>query len=139
MSINSTPKKIKLAVLPKAILLACLGYSMTSEMVMAEPAVQTQTQQYTLPAGSLDNVLNQFAAAAGVMLTIDGALTQGLSSNGLRGQYSIQDGFSTILAGTDLQVVRQANNRYMLAVKNSADTSLNLPMIKVGCRQICFR
>ncbi|MDO8826093.1 TonB-dependent receptor [Methylophaga sp.] len=104
---------------------------MTSEMVMAEPAVQTQTQQYTLPAGSLDNVLNQFAAAAGVMLTIDGALTQGLSSNGLRGQYSIQDGFSTILAGTDLQVVRQANNRYMLAVKNSADTSLNLPMIKV--------
>lgn len=40
--------------------------------------------RYDIPAGSLDQVLNAYAQQAGVMLTIDGALTAGLRSSGLR-------------------------------------------------------
>lgn len=56
--------------------------------------------RYDIPAGSLDQVLNAYAQQAGVMLTIDGALTAGLRSPGLRGAYGLRDGFAAILAGS---------------------------------------
>jgi iron complex outermembrane receptor protein len=57
---------------------------------------------YDIPAGTLDQVLNAYAQRAGVMITIDGSLTAGASSQGLRGAYGVREGFAAILAGSGL-------------------------------------
>lgn len=57
---------------------------------------------YDIPAGTLDQVLNAYAQRAGVMITIDGALTAGATSPGLRGAYGVREGFAAILAGSGL-------------------------------------
>lgn len=131
MNTTSTFKKMKLATLSQAIILACAGYSFIPKAVQAEEGtVQTQSQHYAISAGSLDTVLNQFASQAGIMLTIDGSLTQGLSSRGLNGQHTPRSGLTAILAGTELQAVMQSNNRYVLAARSTDDT-LNLPTMNI--------
>ncbi|WP_240905379.1 TonB-dependent siderophore receptor [Bordetella hinzii] len=73
----------------------------------AEPAAAAQLRRYDIAAGSLDQVLNRYAQDAGVMLTIDGALTAGRQSAGLRGSYGLADGFAAILSGSGLAAVPQ--------------------------------
>lgn len=63
--------------------------------------------RYDIPAGSLDQVLNAYAQQAGVMIAIDGALTAGRRSAGLRGAYGLRDGFAAILAGSGLAAQAQ--------------------------------
>ncbi|OZI71910.1 TonB-dependent siderophore receptor [Bordetella genomosp. 12] len=74
----------------------------------AEPAT-AQQRSYNIPAGSLDQVLNRYAQDAGVMLTVDGALTAGRQSAGLRGSYGLNDGFAAILSGSGLAAVTQGS------------------------------
>ncbi|MGE8611523.1 MAG: TonB-dependent siderophore receptor [Achromobacter veterisilvae] len=62
---------------------------------------------YDIPAGTLDQVLNAYAQRAGVMITIDGSLTAGASSQGLRGAYGVREGFAAILAGSGLAAQSQ--------------------------------
>ncbi|WP_411879388.1 TonB-dependent siderophore receptor [Polaromonas sp. YR568] len=82
-------------------------------------------RSYSIPAGSLDQVLTRFASAAGAELSVDAALTRGKSSNGLNGSFTVQDGFAELLKGQGLQVVRGANGAYSLraaAAGAGADT-----------------
>ncbi len=127
---DSRKKQSKLAMLPQAVLLVCLGNSMMLSEVHAENLVQTQTENYAISAGSLDAVLNEFAARADIMLTIDGALTQGVRSQGLKGQYTIQHGLTAILEGSGLQAIRQDHDQYVLA-RGSTDDALNLPTMNI--------
>ncbi|MCH4248296.1 MAG: TonB-dependent receptor [Acinetobacter populi] len=82
-------------------------------------ASEQQVTTYNIAAGSLDSVLNHFASQAKIDLSIDGRLTAGKSSDGLSGQYNIEQGLATILKKTNLQV--QKNNKgYVLLEKTSA-------------------
>ncbi|THF64773.1 TonB-dependent siderophore receptor [Pseudothauera nasutitermitis] len=58
---------------------------------------------YDLAAGPLEQVLTEFAARAGISLTIPPALVAGKASNGLQGRYAIEDGLARILAGSGLE------------------------------------
>lgn len=71
-------------------------------------------QHYQIKAGTLDAVLNSFALAANIDLSISSALTQGKISPGLEGQYSIEEGLQKILAGTGLQVTSRLEGQYIL-------------------------
>ncbi|GAA5004394.1 TonB-dependent siderophore receptor [Acinetobacter puyangensis] len=82
-------------------------------------ASEQQVNTYNIAAGSLDRVLNSFANQAQIDMSIDGRLTAGKSSDGLSGQYNIEQGLATILKKTNLQV--QKNNKgYVLLEKTSA-------------------
>lgn len=129
--------------LPQAILLACLGsITMMATPAFAEPADQTQkvtqVNYYNIPAGSLDQVLNRFAASAGILLAIDGSLTKGLTSSGLQGNYSLDNGLNAILSGSGLQALSQGDGRYALTKmqSHSRDDSVDLPVVKVSAESI---
>jgi len=91
--------------LPLAALLAIvITAPATAEAADAATQVQTQTS-YDIPAGGLDQVLKRFAGQAHVTLSVDARLTEGKSSPGLRGNYTVDQGFAALLAGTGLQTV----------------------------------
>jgi outer membrane receptor for ferric coprogen and ferric-rhodotorulic acid len=76
-------------------------------------AAQAQ-QQFAIPAGALDQALNRFASQAGVLLSVDAALTTGKRSPGLQGYFPTEDALARLLAGTGLQASRQADGSYLL-------------------------
>ncbi|MDV2079531.1 TonB-dependent siderophore receptor [Marinobacter xestospongiae] len=112
------PSSFRCAALPRAILVAGLGCSVVAVPAMVQAASTTQQARnqvdLAIPAGSLDQVLNRFAAATGILLAIDGALTGGRQSPGLTGRFGVTDGLAAILAGTGLEAVAQGENRYAL-------------------------
>lgn len=106
--------------LAQAVLLACLSLGTTVPVQAQAPSpgsgAPASPVRVDIPAGTLDQVLNRFAASAGVMLTIDGALTAGKNSDGLKGAYGVEEGLAAILAGSGLEAVSQGNGGYMLQV-----------------------
>jgi outer membrane receptor for ferric coprogen and ferric-rhodotorulic acid len=97
----------------------------------AQTASRTAQQQYNIGAGSLGGVLNNFASAAGIELSVDAALTQNKVSQGLRGSYTVAEGFAALLQGQDLQVVRSTNGAYSLRLQESSDDIKTLPDVVV--------
>ncbi|MGK5046712.1 TonB-dependent siderophore receptor [Janthinobacterium sp. GB4P2] len=87
-------------------------------MALALPAsAQAQTRQvrsYSIPAGSLGDVLTRFGSDSAILLSFSSDATQGLRSAGLQGSYNLQEGFRVLLAGSGLQAVPQANGGYLL-------------------------
>ncbi len=107
---------------PRTLLAACLMaaplYSISaSAQTTEEPAdeaAQAAPIEYAIPAGPLDAALSQFAAAAGLTLSFEPAQTAGKTSPGLRGPYSVADGFAALLTGSDLQAVNRGDGKYVL-------------------------
>lgn len=92
--------------------LACAASLPHAPAIAAEPAAAAKT--YALPAGPLSRTLYAFAAQAGITLTFDPVLTDGLNSPGLDGSYGPQAGLDRLLAGNGLEAVRGANGEYRL-------------------------
>lgn len=102
-----------------------------AQSATATPAAASK-RTYTIPAGSLDQVLNRFAGEGGVELSVDSKLTQGKSSSGLSGSYTVTEGFEQIVRGQGLQVTRADNGTYSLRVTSAATQGENyLPAYKV--------
>lgn len=79
--------------------------SIPSALARAEPNANLIEQQflYNIPPGNLDSVLNSFALTSNLNLTIDGALTRNLTSNGLQGNYSPLQALDILLQGSGLE------------------------------------
>ena len=71
--------------------------------------------RYDIPAGPLSQVVSRFAAEAGIQLSVEAALTEGLTSPGLTGAHSVQSGFASLLAGTGLVAVSRGGGEYTLS------------------------
>lgn len=113
---------------PRAVLLAALAWqglaASPSAIAQAEltpaPASPAASVRYDIPAGTLDQVLNRFATHAGILLSIDGALTAGISGPGLQGHYTVPDGLKALLAGSGLEAVAGSDGAYVLRRSASA-------------------
>lgn len=92
---------------------------------IAQPAVAT----YDIAAGPLGTVLSQFAATAGVTLSFAAEQTQGLTSPGLRGSYSVNEGLNQLLSGAKLEAQMQSNGSYVLVTKGAVVT---LPTVTIS-------
>lgn len=115
--------------LHKAIRAALFGTALgltavTSMSMAAEPA--ELSQHYTISAGQLDDVLNQFARQAGITLSATPQLTQGLQSNGLQGQYPTDKALRQLLNGSGLEAVSQDGRSYVLQAQPQG-AALSLP------------
>ena len=99
----------------RALLSASLCLAMaTTAHVQAAAVSSTAIHSYTIGAGSLGSVLNRFATEAGVALSFDTGLTQGKQSNGLSGNYGVEQGFAVLLAGSGLAAVVGADGSFVL-------------------------
>ena len=67
-----------------------------------------------IPAGNLGAALSGYAAESGVTLVFDPLLTQGKTSHGLKGSYSLQEGFNEILKDTGLEAAPDNKGGYLL-------------------------
>lgn len=86
--------------------LTCLVLGLAIEPVCAEPSMSTPSERrFDITAGSLSQVLSNYAAANGVALIYDTRLTEGLYSPGLHGHYGLHEGFAYLLSGTGLELV----------------------------------
>lgn len=112
--------------------ISLLAYAASSQ---AEPAMQAESvKSYDIAAGSLTGVLNSYAQAAGVVLSFDPALTSGKTSTGLKGSYTVKQGFDVLLRDSGLQVTPAADGGYTLKKVPLGSISSNpdvLPEISV--------
>ncbi len=117
----------------RAALLCLPLASVVPGVALAQSATQQAVRSYDIPAGSLSSALSRFAGEAGVLLSVDGSLLQGLQSNGLQGQYGVDEGFSTLLHGSGLQAVRDSQGNYSLARPTAQNDAVELqPMTVEG-------
>ncbi|GAB7564011.1 TonB-dependent receptor [Methylobacillus methanolivorans] len=92
---------------------------------------------FNIPAGKLDQVLNAYAKETGILLVIDGKLTEAKQSRGLNGAYNLRQGLEAILAGSGLQAVVQDNGSYKLqkalqASRAVGESTATLPEVAVS-------
>jgi len=114
--------------------LLCLSLaSVVPGAAMAQSATQQVVRSYDIPAGPLSSALSRFAGEAGVLLSVDGSLLQGMDSNGLQGQYGVDAGFAALLQGSGLQAVRDSQGNYSLARRSAQTDAVELqPMTVEG-------
>ncbi len=90
-----------------------LGLIAVPQLSVAAETTQ-MSHHYAIPAGQLDDVLNQFARQAGITLSSTPQLTQGLQSNGLQGQYPTDQALRQLLNGSGLEALSHDGRSYVL-------------------------
>jgi len=83
-------------------------------------------RSYQVPAASLGAALTQFADQAGVSLSLDPALIDGRQSNGLSGNYSVDEGFTQLLRGSGLQLLPVGEGAFTLMSAPQAGGALEI-------------
>lgn len=93
-------------------------------------------RHYSIPAGPLAEVLSRFAGAAGITLAFDAAQVQGLRSEGLQGQYSVQAAFGKLLTGSGYEAQPTGDNRYSLRRLPPPASETTLAPVMVTAREM---
>ncbi|MCL7931021.1 TonB-dependent siderophore receptor [Halomonas llamarensis] len=118
---NTKFKKTRLAHAIGGAML-CTALSMPVALLPLTAHAQQQSQQpaqqgaqhFEVPAGDLGNALSRFAADSGVVIYFDSNLTQGKQTRGLSGDYNVESGLRTLLSGSGLSLVNEADGSYRL-------------------------
>ncbi|THF64733.1 hypothetical protein E6C76_11835 [Pseudothauera nasutitermitis] len=97
-----------LAALPLAALCAASSNAAHAQQIPASE------RDYAIPAGPLSSALTRFAAEAGVPLSADGTMLDGLRTPGLRGRHDVARGFALLLERSGLEAIRDANGTWVL-------------------------
>ncbi|MBD9482916.1 TonB-dependent receptor [Pseudomonas sp. PDM14] len=87
---------------------------------------------YQLPAAPLASTLNKIASEAGIVLSIDPALTAGKTAQPVRGDYDALAALNTALQGSGLQLVQSSAGTYSL--EPLAQDAMNLPTTSINAR-----
>ena len=111
---------LDLAAAIHGVALGCAGLALAPSVAMAAEAAR----DYAIGAGALSDVLARFAASAGVQLVFDPARLAGRNSPGLKGRYTVEQGFQQLLRGSGLQLVQRGAGIYAL---QDAGTALQMP------------
>ena len=98
---------------PALLAISCAVYAALT-VLPAQAQSRPASASYAIAAGPLSTALNDFAVAANVSLSTDPAQTRGLQSPGVRGAYSVAQGFALLLAGSGLEAVQLPNGGYVL-------------------------
>ncbi|WP_229729002.1 TonB-dependent receptor [Oxalicibacterium flavum] len=116
MSRPSEPGSATRAVVYAALLGLSMGAVMLPHGAQAQSAAAEAAarQSYQVGAGTLGAVLSEFAMQAGVTIQIDSTLVEGRQSVGLKGSYTVEEGFARLLAGSGMDAVRRGGKVYVL-------------------------
>lgn len=110
----------------------------------AEPAALDSpvTKSYHIDAGPLGRALSSAAVNAGIALSFEPALTDGLTSPALSGNFSAREAFARLLAGSGLEIVGRSDGSYTLRKAHtrpsptSAAPEATLPAVRVSAPKI---
>ncbi|MAX50844.1 MAG: TonB-dependent receptor [Methylophaga sp.] len=72
-------------------------------------------RQYNIPAGPLSKALSNYTGINGFTFSFDPSLTEGKTTQGLQGSYSLEEGFEQLLKGSGLIVIPDTDGGYLLA------------------------
>lgn len=108
----------------------CMGIAIaasagTASSAWAQGTASTVPSQraYDIQPGPLGPVLSRYAGAAGVTLSFEPSLTEGLRSPGLQGSVpAVEEGFARLLAGSGLEAVPRSGGGYTLRLGAPAPT-----------------
>ncbi|WP_437880036.1 TonB-dependent siderophore receptor [Pseudomonas sp. LRF_L74] len=117
---SSTPNRTRLLSsfsYPAMCLGLLLGFAPLTGLVASASAAE---REYNIPASDLGQALSRFASQAGVSVSMDPALVNGLRSPGLSGAYSVDDGFARLLQGSGLQLQVVGPSAYTLVPASEA-------------------
>nr|WP_306296704.1 TonB-dependent siderophore receptor [Pseudomonas taiwanensis] len=92
-------------------------------------ATQAQADSYQLPSAPLASTLNRIAADAGIVLSVDPALTAGKTAPSVQGELSPLQALSKALQGSNLRLVQNGADSYSLAPV--ADEAMSLPDVNI--------
>ncbi|KKL22673.1 hypothetical protein LCGC14_2433090, partial [marine sediment metagenome] len=85
---------------------------------LAENETGNETERanrhYNIPAGSLSKALSSYTGKNGLTFSFDPSLTEGKTTQGLKGSYSLEQGFQELLKGSGLIVIPDNDNGYYL-------------------------
>lgn len=107
---------------------SCIAEFDVHQAHAAEANEISNTRSYSISAGALSPALSSFAAKAGVSISAEASLLSGLTSKGLQGNYSLQEGFNRLLEGSGLEAVSQGSGNYTVR-KLPANNAATLPTI----------
>ena len=101
---------------------ALLSLTLISACPWAQAAVPTQldsvtVRAYNIASGPLGATLSGFAVDAGIALSFEPAITEGLISPRLSGRYSTQAAVTRLLEGSGLEMVLRSDGSYTLALR----------------------
>ncbi|WP_426809868.1 TonB-dependent siderophore receptor [Pseudomonas sp. WOUb67] len=117
-----------------------LSVAITSYGVMAAtPAPDrehTQRQAYDIPADSLDRVLGAFGQQASVMIGIDASLAAGIQSQGLKGNFAVDEGLERLLSPVGLKAEHEQGGYRVIAKPASQDGQVELQATQVSANQL---
>jgi outer membrane receptor for ferric coprogen and ferric-rhodotorulic acid len=105
-------------VISHLLLMAAIGTGQCLLMPSSQANPQ-QNQHYQIAAASLNNVLIEFATQAAIELSFDPLAIRQLSSSGLSGKYSIQEGLEKLLAPHQLEAAPHKQG-YVIVPKDKA-------------------
>ncbi|MEW4947666.1 TonB-dependent siderophore receptor [Pseudomonas asiatica] len=100
---------------------------------VAQPAASSIIR-FDIDAAPLDQALSQFGRQAGIPLSIDASLTAGKTSPGVKGSFSVEQGFARLLAGTGLNVFRTDSGNYLLTQAAEPSGALELGATSINSR-----
>lgn len=126
---SSTPTRGGL-LLASRLLLGCLPLA-----VPGLAYAQQQVQAFDIAPGKLGDVLTRYAQAAGVPISFLSQQVAGLDSPGVRGSYSVADGFAQVLAGTGFAARGNADG-YQLESLPVAGGALSLGATEITANQL---
>lgn len=115
----------------KALHVAVVGLALAGAMPPPAQAQASATaptaagaRDYAIPAGALSPALSHFAGQAGVTLSSDPALTDGLTTRGLQGRHGTAEGFARLLQESGLRAVGLGGGVYRLERVPAGETTL---------------
>lgn len=92
---------------------------------IAAEAVTAERRNYQIPAGTLADALNRFAADAGVELVFDPREVASRPVSAIDGQYSVQEGFERLLEGSGLRAVQRPGGSWTLVSEPGSEAMLS--------------
>ena len=85
-----------------------------NHLALAEDNASEQVKRFDIPAGPLGKAISNYAAENGVRLTFDPALAEGKETQGLHGEYSVEEGFQKLLNDSGLEAIDDTDGGYFL-------------------------
>jgi len=145
MAAAMAPSALALAV-PIALaasLVVTVGWSSGAHAQAAEgqtgsaPVAQAgDVRQYDIPAGPLSEVLTRFSTESGLFLGGASDLTEGKTSPGLQGQYSVEQALRTLLVGSGLTYRSTAAGTVTLVAVQAGDGPIRMGPVQITASRV---
>lgn len=119
---------------PHLLALSLLTLALAVQPLRAQ--ADSATHPFNVQPASLAQALTTFSSQAKITLQFAPTLTQGLSSAGLHGDYSAEQGLVVLLAGLGLQAVQLGDKVYGLVNKpEQSDGALTMPDVDINANR----